>query len=94
MKKEEIKGKGFEVSILNKGKEGGETLCYKVYNDFLGEFVIDNCHDKINSQYIHSTYNCLNGSCILSLDDGECYFIAELTINSDDTTKGIVILRC
>lgn len=94
MNKDEINGKRFEISILKKGKEGEDTLCYKVYNDLLGEFVIGNCHDKINSQYIHSTENYLNGSCVLSLDDGECNFIAELTIKSDDTTKGVVFLRC
>ena len=93
MNKDEIKGKSLEVSILNRGIEG-DKLCYKVYNDLLGEIVIGNCDLNANPQYIPGAEHCINGSCLLFLDDGECNFFATLTINSDDSTGGVILLRC
>lgn len=93
MTKDEIKDKRFGVSILNKGIDG-DTLCYKVYNDLLGEFEIGNCLYNTDPQYFPGAMNCLNGSCLLSLEDGECNFFVVLTINSDDSTKGVVLFRC
>ena len=93
MKKDETNGKRFEVSILSKGKDG-DTLCYKVYNDSLGEFVVGNCYYNTDPQYFPGATNCLNGSCSLSLEDGEFNFLVVLTISFDDSTKGVVFLRC
>ena len=91
--KDEIKEKCLEVTILNEGKDG-DTLCVKVRNDFLGEFVIGNCLYNIDPQYFSCSEICLNGCCSLSLDDDVCNFFVFLTINSDDSTKGTVLLRC
>lgn len=91
MTKDEIKDKCFNVSILDSGRDG-DTGCYRLYHDLLGEFEIGNCHFKSIPQ---SGVNILlNGSCTLSLNEEECIFIAELTINSDDSNKGVVLFRC
>ena len=93
MTKDEIKEKWFDVSILNKGIDG-DTLCYKVHNNLLGEFVIDNCHYQTDTRYNPDSATFINGSCTLSLDEGECIFITELTINSENSNKGVVFFRC
>jgi hypothetical protein len=91
--KNELKDKWFEVTILNYGREG-YTRCYQLYNDLLGEIEIGNCLYNTDPQYFPGAMNCLNGSCLLSLEDGECNFFVVLTINSDDSTKGVVLFRC
>ena len=78
MTKDEIKDKWFEVAILNYGREG-DKRCYKLYNDLLGEFVIGNCDLNADPQYVFGAENCLDGSCMLSLEDGECNFFISLT---------------
>lgn len=93
MTKDEIKERYFEVTIINKGKDG-DTLCFDVRNDLLGEFVISNCHYNTDPLYFSGSKNRLIGSCSLSLNDGDCNFFVLLTINSDDSTKGTVLLRC
>ena len=94
MNKEHINNRRFEVSILNKGKDG-ETLCYKVSNDQLGEFVISNCHYNTDPSYFKKALFHLNGNAsIYTEDDGECNFIAILTIHYIDSKKGVVFLRC
>ena len=93
MRKEEIKDNYFEVTILNKGIEG-EALCFNLHNDLLGDFVIGNCYLNAAPQYVPGAEKYLNGSCVLSLDDGECNFFATIVIYSDDSTKGSVLFRC
>ena len=92
MTKDEIKEKWFEVAILNYGRDG-DTRCYKLYNDLLGDFEIGNCLNNTDPEYFPGAVNCLNGSCTLSLEDGEFNFFVVLTISFDDAKKGIVFLR-
>lgn len=73
MIKDEIKGKWFEVPIRNIGRDG-DTLCYKLHNNMLGEFIVSNCLYNTDPEFFPGAMNCLNGSCTLYLEDGEYNF--------------------
>ena len=91
---DEINNKIFDVSIIQKGKEGN-TLCFRVTNDILGEFIISNCHYNTDPTFFPKAKNHLNGETTLELSGKIMhYFIAALTISYDDSNKGQVYLRC
>ena len=91
---DEINNKIFDVSITQKGKEG-DTLCYKVTNNILGEFIISNCHYNTDPTFFPNAKNHLNGETILKLSEEIMHnFVAALTISYDDSKKGQVYLKC
>jgi hypothetical protein len=91
---DEINNKIFDVSIIQKGKEG-DTLCFRVTNDILGEFIISNCHYNTDPTFFPNAKNHLNGETILKLSEEIMHnFVAALTICYDDSNKGQVYLRC
>ena len=65
---DEINNKIFDVSIIQKGKEG-DTLCFRVTNDILGEFIISNCHYNTDPTIFPNAKNHLNGETILKLSE-------------------------
>lgn len=90
---EEIKGNTFEVDILNKGKEGNR-LCYIVYNEKLGKFVISNCHYTGDPQLFTEAKNNLYGDASIESSDGLIYDIAVvLNVYNDNSNKGRVSFR-
>ena len=93
MTKEDIKNKWFNVFINNRGKDG-ETLCFKVYNDILGEFVIDNCYYNTDPTYFVNAHLHLNGSTSIRLSDETKNFFVTLTLDYGDLSKGQIFLRC
>ena len=93
MKQDEIKNKKFEVTILNRGVER-DTLCFNLYNEELGEFVVDNCHYNSDPDSDPNAKYCINGNVELKIDEELSSFLTILNICKDDTTKGSVILRC
>ncbi len=93
MTKDDIKERCFEVTIINKGKDG-DTLCFKLRNDLLGEFIVDNCSLNSNPQYISYPGRQYNGNCTLSLDNMESNFIAIIVTRDDNPESGYVLFRC
>lgn len=93
MKQDEIKGKTYEVSILRKGING-DTLCFKLKNDELGEFDMDNCHYNADPARFPNAKYCLNGNVVIITEEGENSFVAVLEIDQNDSDRGKVTLRC
>lgn len=92
--KEEIINHYFDVAILNFGKEG-DVKCYKVYNEILGELIIDHCLLNANPDYIPNAEYFYNGTTESTFSDGTtCNFFVTLSINSNDSSKGQIFLRC
>lgn len=93
MTKEDISNKWYDVSIIDRGKDG-ETLCFKVYNDILGEFVIDNCYYNTDPTYFVNAHLHLNGSTSIRLSDEIATFFVTLTLDNKDLSRGQIFLRC
>ena len=90
---EELKGKQIEVDILNTGGEG-ERLCYMVFNEELGRFVISNCHYTGDPQLFTEAKNHLYGNALIKLNDGMAWDIAVvLNVYNDNSNKGRVSFR-
>lgn len=87
---EEVKGKSFVVDIINQGKEA-DRLCYMVYNEELGKFVISICDCTSNHWVSPDPENHLYGSVSMELSDGIIHYIpAVLNICYDNSRKGHV----
>lgn len=93
MNKEDIeglKGKKIKVDILRTGRDGN-TLCFEVWNEKLGKFIISNCHYNINHLECPDPENHLNGSVSMWSSDGIIHYpTAFLNIDKDDSSKGVV----
>ncbi len=92
MKQEEIKGKTYEVSILQAG-EDGDTLCFKLKNDKLGEFDMNNCHYNADPTLFPDARYFLNGNVVIITEEDENSFVAVLEIDQNDSDRGKVTLR-
>ena len=93
MKQDEIKEKTYEVIILQRGRDGN-TLCFKLYNEELGEFVIGNCHFNAEPTFFPENTCCLNGNTEIMIDGENVSFKATLVIYSLISDCGTVTLRC
>lgn len=93
MTMDEIKGRKFEVDIINKGREGSR-LCYMVYNDKLGKLVISNCHYTGDPQLFTEAKNNFYGDASIESSDGLLHDIAVvLNVYNDNSSKERVSFR-
>ena len=90
---DDIKNKTYEVTILQKGIDG-DTLCFKLYNEELGEFIINNCHYNIEPAYFQNIIHCLNGKAEITIDGKNVSFSAALMFCSLVSDRGAVTLIC
>lgn len=90
MKNNQIKGRTFVVHILGSWSDG-KSLCFLVYNETLGRFVITDCYYAYNPRII--LYDCLSfiGSVSFLQDDGlPHYYIVILVISKKNPGVGTV----
>ena len=93
MKQDDIKNKTFEVAILQRGIDV-DTLCFKLYNKELGEFVMDNCHYDTDPSFFPNDTFCIIGNVEIKINEGNTSFMAVLVINRHDINHGAVTLKC
>lgn len=90
---EEIKRNTFEVDILNTGREG-DRLCYLVYNDKLGKFLINTCDCTGAPLFCTDSSHHLFGNASIVTSDGLTHDLSMvLNINKDNPRKGSVVIR-
>lgn len=90
---EEIKENPFEVDILNIGIEG-DRLCYMVYNDKLGKFLINTCDYTGTSLFCTDPNHHLFGNALIVTSDGLTHDLSVvLNIYDDNPKKGHVVIR-
>ena len=80
MKTDQIKRRTFVVQIIGFCSDG-EALCFNVYNETLGRFVIFDCYYTYDPRDVLYDYLLFIGSVSFLLDDGllHCFVVILVT---------------
>lgn len=93
MEQDEIKNQTYKVAILQRGRDM-DTLCFKLYNEKLGEFVMCNCHYNANPSFLPNAKHLINGNVEIEIDGKKFSFVAVLVICQDNPDYGNLTLKC